>query len=341
MIGSNFVLFRSLNLGGCFIPEVGVDMGYSILLNSAVLYAAYFVRWGSLISEYAFIAIPLHELQQFLIVRSAVIVFFVQVSMSWCTEGLALMGKQLPQTSRWGLITVIASKIYDWNGNIVKSNVSPQVLAWMGRIPLKEEMTESSYMADWMENHIPTYRYTDMCSKCVQICFCYYMWNIDSSVSLFTDLMSWKYYLWARYIRNILLLLKNNGLGWSPCCLNLISESSHVSLCVTMGIIAEVSSKYLAWRFLTPYSLHLSGKWVRWCPYLASKSFNDMDQDMLMWIPFLWLLLELCIDSCWIIAGALVLWAVWQDSFLSWSLPQHKRPGTTIYQSTRLSQWLD
>ena len=292
MIGSNFVLFRSLNLGGCFIPEVGVDMGYSILLNSAVLYAAYFVRWGSLISEYAFIAIPLHELQQFLIVRSAVIVCFVQVSMSWCTEGLALMGKQLPQTSRWGLITVIASKIYDWNGNIVKSNVSPQVLAWMGRIPLKEEMTEwsSSYMADWMENSYPNLQI--YVQKCVQICFCYYMWNIDSSVSLFTDLMSWKYYLWARYIRNILLLLKNNGLGWSPCCLNLISESSHVSLCVTMGIITEVSSKYLAWRFLTPYSLHLSGKWVRWCPYLASKSFNDMDQDMLMWIPYLWLLLE-------------------------------------------------
>ena len=166
MIGSNFVLFRSLNLGGCFIPEVGVDMGYSILLNSAVLYAAYFVRWGSLISEYAFIAIPLHELQQFLIVRSAVIVCFVQVSMSWCTEGLALMGKQLPQTSRWGLITVIASKIYDWNGNIVKSNVSPQVLAWMGRIPLKEEMTEWSWSPlTWQIGWKIISQPTDICSK--------------------------------------------------------------------------------------------------------------------------------------------------------------------------------
>ena len=28
--------------------------------------------------------------------------------------------------------------------------------------------------------------------KCVQICFCYYMWNIDSSVSLLTGLMSGK-----------------------------------------------------------------------------------------------------------------------------------------------------
>ena len=108
--------------------------------------------------------------------------------------------------------------------------------------------------------------------KCVQICFCYYMWNIDSSVSLLTGLMSWKYYLWARIIRDILLLLRSNGLGQSPCWMNLISESSRVSLCVKMGIIAEVSRKYLAWRFLTPYSLHLSGKWVRWCPYLANHS---------------------------------------------------------------------
>ena len=180
----------------------------------------------------------------------------MQVSMSWCTKGLALMGKQLPQTSRWGLIKVIASKIYDWNGNIVKSNVSPQVLAWIhGRLDGKSYPNLQIYV-----------------QKCVQICFCYYMWNIDSSVSLFTDLMSWKYYLWARYIRNILLLLRNKGLGWSPCCLNLISESSHVSLCVKMGIIAEVSKKYLAWRFLTPCLLHLSGKWVRWCPYLANHS---------------------------------------------------------------------
>ena len=33
-----------------------------------------------------------------LVVRSAVVVCFVQVSVSWCTKGLALMGKQLPQT---------------------------------------------------------------------------------------------------------------------------------------------------------------------------------------------------------------------------------------------------
>ena len=98
--------------------------------------------------------------------RSAFIVCFVQVSMSWCTEGLALMGKQLPQASRWGLITVIASKIYDWNGNIVKSNVSPQVLAWMGRIPLKEEMTEWSWSPlTWQIGWKIISQPTDICSK--------------------------------------------------------------------------------------------------------------------------------------------------------------------------------
>ena len=58
--------------------------------------------------------------------------------------------------------------------------------------------------------------------------------------------MSWKYYLWARIIRDILLLLRSNGLGRAPCWMNLISESSQVSLCVKMGIIAEVSRKYVA-----------------------------------------------------------------------------------------------
>ena len=142
--------------------------------------------------------------------------------------------------------------------------------------------------------------------KCVQICFCYYMWNIDSSVSLLTGLMSWKYYLWARIIRDILLLLRSNGLGRSPCWMNLISESSQVSLCVKMGIIAEVSRKYLAWRFLTPYSLHLSGKWVRWCPYLANHS--------MIWTKIYsceFTIFDYCLSSAYIhaeIAGALVLW---------------------------------